>query len=146
MKLYLMRHGQANSPNIDPEQGLSPVGRAEIAQLAERLVERHIDIVKIFHSEKTRARQTAEIMASHLAPDVAPELRTGLKPNDDPAPMLAEIARWQADTLLVSHLPFVPSLLSLLLGEPLVMPFVTGTLVCLQRVDNGWQLEWVESP
>ena len=34
MKLYLMRHGQAASFEVDPKQGLSNEGKAAIEQLA----------------------------------------------------------------------------------------------------------------
>ena len=146
MKLYLMRHGQAASSQVDPEQGLTAEGRTEIEQLAARLATQGIHPARIFHSEKTRAQQTAHIMANTLAPPLNPKMKKGLKPNDDPAALLDEIESWDTDTLVVSHLPFVPGLLSLLTGQEYGMGYAPGTIFCLSKVNGVWQIEWVESP
>ena len=149
MKLYLMRHGQAASPEVDPERGLTSEGRKEIEQLAQRLVEKGITFGEVLHSDKARAQQTAEIMAAVLAPGVTPQMRRGLKPNDDPADIIPEIDCMTEDTLIASHLPFVPALLAELTGsfDPAQgMGFAPGTVICLSREDNGWQLEWLEAP
>ncbi|MDH5407832.1 MAG: phosphohistidine phosphatase SixA [Gammaproteobacteria bacterium] len=144
MKLYLMRHGEAAGTDADPE--LSANGRAGIETLAKRLEKKNIRFEQILHSEKTRARQTAEIMAAVLSPELTPQQRSGLKPNDDPRKLQAEIDDWQQDTLICSHLPFVPSLLELLTSEPQGMGFVPGTIICLQKNDHAWQIDWIESP
>jgi len=145
MKLYLMRHGQAASPQVDPQQGLTPEGRVAIEQLAQRLAMQGVLFAQVFHSEKTRARQTAEIMTSIMAPNVAPQQRTGLKPNDDPRPLIPEIESWQQDTLITSHLPFIPNLLSLLTGDLQSIVLIPGTVVCLVKENTVWRIEWVES-
>jgi len=146
MKLYLMRHGQAASPQVDPQQGLTDEGKADIEQLAKRLAGQGIQFSQVLHSEKARAQQTAEIMASLLAPNVTPQMRSGLKPNDDPALLLPDIESWQQDTLVTSHLPFVPGLLAELTGQPQGMGFVPGSIICLTSEDDNWQIEWIESP
>ena len=149
MKLYLMRHGQAASPDIDPQRGLTAEGRVEIQQLAQRLAEKGITFEQVLHSDKARAQQSAEIMAAVLAPGVTPQMRRGLKPNDDPADFIPEIDCMDEDTLIASHLPFVPALLAALTGsfdQTQGMGFAPGTVICLAREDNGWQLEWIESP
>ena len=141
-----MRHGQADSPQVDPQQGLSDEGRVGIEQLAQRLAGQGVQFGQVFHSEKARARQTAEIMAAILAHKVTPQMRSGLKPNDDPHLLLPEIERWQQDTLITSHLPFVPTLLAELTGQPQGMGLMPGTIICLVKVKEAWQLEWIESP
>lgn len=146
MKLYLMRHGQAANPQDDPQQGLTPDGRIAIEQLAQRLAQQGVSFTQVFHSEKTRARQTADIMAHGIAPAVSPQQRPGLKPNDDPRPLITELENWQDDTLITSHLPYVPNLLSLLTGDLQSIVLTPGTVVCLVKEDNGWRIEWVESP
>lgn len=145
MKLYLMRHGQAASPQVDPQQGLTPEGRVAIEQLAQRLAMQGVLFSQVFHSEKTRARQTAEIMTRVMAPNVAPQQRTGLKPNDDPQSLLSEIENWHEDTLITSHLPFIPNLLSLLTGDLQSIALIPGTVVCLVKENAAWRIEWVES-
>ncbi|MDH5446696.1 MAG: phosphohistidine phosphatase SixA [Gammaproteobacteria bacterium] len=146
MKLYLMRHGLASSPQDDPQQGLSPEGRAGIEALAKRLADQKVQFACIYHSEKDRARQTAEIMAAITSPQITPQLRSGLKPNDDPDDWLAEIDTLQEDTLITSHLPFVPGLVELLNGVPLDVAFVPGILICLQKQGSGWQVMWHMAP
>lgn len=145
-----MRHGQAASPQVDPRQGLTETGRAEIEELAKRLVGKGIQFRQVFHSDKARAQQTAQIMAEHLAPNVMPQMLSGLKPNDDPGQLLTEIESWQKDTLLTSHLPFVPALLAELTGQSGYreqgMGFAPGTIVCIDRQNNNWLVEWIESP
>jgi len=146
MKLYLMRHGQAASKQEDPQEGLTVTGRTDIQALALQLANKNIQFGQIFHSTKTRARQTAEIIAQVLAPTIAIQEKTGLKPNDDPRLLIPEISSWQDDTLLTSHLPFVPTLLALLVGETSGISFVPGTIVCLSKNAHTWKLEWSRSP
>lgn len=146
MKLYLMRHGQAASPQADPQRGLTAAGKAEIEQLAQRLTGQGIRCREVWHSGKARAQQTAEIMAAALAPGVTPQMRRGLKPDDEPADIVPELECLQADTLIASHLPFVPGLLTELTGQPQGMGLVPGTIVCLTRQADDWQLEWIEAP
>jgi len=146
MKLYLMRHGQAASPQVDPQQGLTREGRVAIEQFAQRLAQQGVTFSQVFHSEKARAQQTAEIMTRLIASTVIPQQRTGLKPNDDPRLLIPVIERWQDDTLITSHLPFIPSLLSLLTGGLQSIALTPGTLVCLLKDNSGWRIEWVASP
>ena len=146
MKLYLMRHGQAASIETDPEQGLSSEGKVAIEQLAHRLSTQGVTFKQVFHSEKARARQTAKIMTNILSPDVTPINRANLKPNDDPEKLLPDINSWKQDTLVASHLPFVPSLLMLLTGDYQSNNFVPGTIACLTKNDSKWQLEWISRP
>ncbi len=70
----------------------------------------------------------------------------GIKPHDDPAPV-AEIS--EADRrsiMIVSHLPFLNRLASLLLvGDPerLQFQFSDAGAVILARVSGGWRIEAV---
>lgn len=146
MKLYLMRHGQAASPQVDPQQGLTPEGRGAIEQLAQRLAKQGVLFSQVFHSGKTRAQQTAEIMTRLIAPTVSPQQRAGLKPNDDPRLLIPDIESWQHDTLITSHLPFIPNLLSILTADLQSIVLTPGTLVCLAKENTAWRIEWVESP
>jgi phosphohistidine phosphatase len=146
MKLYLMRHGKAAAAQDDPEEGLTDQGRLEIEQLARRLVEQGVTFDRVLHSEKTRAKQTASIMASIVAPKVIPQEKSGLKPNDEPRDFIPELESWQQDTLVTSHLPFVPLLLTRLTGENYGMNIVPGSVFCLDKTDGDWRVEWVMSP
>ena len=154
MKLYLMRHGEAAFKEDDPQQGLTHQGKLAVENLAKKLVhkfshqstEQGMNIEQVFHSEKTRAQQTAEIMTSIIAPEVIPLCRENLKPNDDPGNLLPDIKNWTRDTLITSHLPFIPNLLTLLTKKQQTVRFDPGTVVCLVNEGLGWYLEWVERP
>ena len=146
MKLYLMRHGQAASIEVDPEQGLSSIGKTGIEQLAHKLAQQGVTFKQVFHSEKARAQQTAEIMANILAPDATPTIKTNLKPNDNPVLLLPEINALQETTLITSHLPFIPHLRMLLTGNNQPGNFVPGTIACLAKNGSQWQLEWITHP
>ena len=149
-----MRHGEAAFKEDDPAQGLTQEGKRAIEQLAEKLAqkssqnptEREISIEQVFHSEKARAQQTAAIMASIIAPGVTPLYRENLKPNDDPKDLLPDIEKWTQDTLITSHLPFIPSLLSLLTSDQQPVRFDPGTIVCLSKNNSEWHVEWVSRP
>ena len=147
-----MRHGEAAFKADDPNQGLTQQGKRAIENLAQKLAHpfshqttgQEMNIEQVFHSEKTRARQTAEIMASVLAPDITPLYRENLKPNDNPQELLLDIETWTKDILITSHLPFLPSLLKLLTNDQQSVSFEPGTIVCLSKQGARWQFEWVE--
>ena len=150
MKLYLMRHGEALSPDKDPEQGLSDNGKLRIEKLAQQLAGKEMSFSQVFHSPKKRARQTAEIMISHISPGTTAVVHQHIAPNDDPQMIASEINDWSDDTLITSHLPFVPNLMSLLTGEDAFLSnisFETGTVVCLVRNEQAaWFIDWATSP
>ncbi len=145
-----MRHGEALSPQVDPERGLTENGKKKIEQVAHHLKKNNIIFKRIIHSTKKRARETAEIMAGIISPDIKPELHSHITPNDDPEFILTEINSWDKDTLITSHLPFVPNLITLLTAQDAYLTnisFETGTVVCLEKQDNEtWVIKWSSSP
>ena len=68
MGLYLVQHGKSLPKEIDPEKGLSDEGIAEVRRIAQVAAGYCCQVAQIGHSGKKRARQTAEIFASHLKP------------------------------------------------------------------------------
>ena len=66
MRLYIVQHGDAVPRDVDPARPLSEQGRADIQRLADYLSEHEIEIAQIFHSGKTRAKETAEILGDVL--------------------------------------------------------------------------------
>ena len=80
MKLYLVRHGDYVSSDIDPEQPLSEKGIRETEAVANLLEQAPIEIDEILHSEKRRAQQTAKILAKSIAPYGELIPREGFKP------------------------------------------------------------------
>ena len=149
MKLYLMRHGEALSSHIDPERGLSDNGKLNIQMIAAHLKKSGVSFDQIFHSKKKRARETAEIMSATLSPNIELKVHDNIKPEDDPSSILREINDWDEDTLIASHLPFVPSLISLLTGQDAYLTaitFETGTVICLEKNNGTWVISWATAP
>jgi len=142
MRLYLMRHGEAEDPSINPDRGLTSEGKLAIEAIARKLIQKSVHPMQIYHSTKKRAQQTANITACIVATDTTPEAMDNLKPNDNPENIIDVINSWTDDTLLVSHLPFIPSLLNLLTGEKESILFTPGTVACLLHLGNKWELEW----
>jgi phosphohistidine phosphatase len=62
MAIYLAQHGKAASKDVDPQRGLTPDGVAETDRVASLLARSNLTLDVIWHSGKTRTRQTAEIL------------------------------------------------------------------------------------
>ena len=63
MKLYVVQHGDAVQKDINPDRPLSEMAQTQIRRLAKLLKASGILPVRIFHSGKLRAKQTAELMS-----------------------------------------------------------------------------------
>ncbi len=150
MTLYLVQHGEALSKEADPDRPLGAAGRSEVERLAGFLDGRGVRVARVLHSGKTRARQTAEILAAALAPGAAVEASDGLAPNDPPAPFAARATAWNEDVLVAGHLPFMARLVSVLLTGDADRPTVAyrpGTVVRLERSEGETcQIAWMLRP
>lgn len=150
MKLYLAQHGDATSKEEDPDRPLSARGRNDVNTVSLILGRAGIAVHGILHSGKLRARQTAEQLATQLAPNCVLETNENINPLDLPTAVAEEIDQWQDDILLVGHLPHMAKLATLLLTdheEPAIITFTPGTVACLERSeDKHWSLKWLLSP
>lgn len=150
MKAYLVRHARPVNVSVDPARPLSEEGMREIEKVACHLAERgDVRPEVIIHSGKTRAIQTAEVLASRLSPPCGVREETGLYPNDD-------IEGWDAvlasspGAMLVGHMPFM-GLLSCKLTRGDVCgwntEFRTAEVSCFECLDGGdWKLLWHIAP
>src|SRR5437588_3868772 len=83
MKLYLVRHGIAESNSIakpDAERALTPEGKSKMERIAKGLAHANVSIDLILTSPLVRARETAEILARGLGGielKMLPELASG---------------------------------------------------------------------
>src|SRR5918995_3898150 len=105
MRLYLVQHGDVVPEQLDPERPLSAAGRREVEAVARLLAGTGTRAVRVAHSGKLRAQQTAELLATALAPGTVPQVMGGLSPNDPVDPTVRTIADWTSDMMLVGHLP-----------------------------------------
>ena len=150
MALFLAQHGKSQPKDIDPEQGLSPAGIEDVERVAASAREYGLRVARIMHSGKKRARQTAEIFARALEPAGGVLAQEGLKPLDDPAAFIESIVD-SDDLLVVGHLPFMEKIVAYLVTgamEPLVLKFINGGIVCLDRDPAGerWYIKWTIVP
>jgi phosphohistidine phosphatase len=150
MVLYLVRHADARKEEEDPLRALSEKGISDITRIASCVRQLNPHALRIFHSPKLRARQTAEILSEYLNPVKGPSEVDGLSPLDHPDIWAVRIQNTYDDTILVGHLPHLGRLASLLLCGNLaknVIAFRTASITCLKRDDAGlWSLAWMLTP
>ena len=148
MILYLMQHGKPVSKDENPERPISEQGSDDIKKVGAFLKKSKFNINEIWHSGKTRARQTAEIFISELGLELDPVERKGLSPLDDVDDILPRIKTQKNDLMIVGHLPHLGKLVSMLITDSESVPFVSfqqGCIVCLVRNEEmkgriGWML------
>lgn len=150
MELYLVQHGEARNEAEDPQRSLTAAGQLVVERLANFLLPLKLSLDRLEHSEKLRARQTAEILSERLRPREATRQITGIAPNDDVEPMRSRLQTESDNLMLVGHLPYLSRLVSRLLGlekDRQAVQFQMGGLVRLDRDEAGlWTLRWMIVP
>jgi phosphohistidine phosphatase len=149
MDFFLVRHGEAKPEYEDPRRLLTDDGRTGVEKVARAAAARKIGVVEILHSDKLRAKETAEILAGVLSPAQGVRQISGLSPEDDPLLAKAEIETADRSLMMVGHLPHLSRLAGLLLtgnSENTVVDFSPATMVCLTRTRGAWSLSWVLCP
>ena len=150
MKVYLVRHGDAVSSDVDPKRPLSEQGLADIHKVALFIKPLEISVEHIWHSGKLRAAQTAEILAEAMLVEKDCSAHDALGPNDDITNIAEEIEAYNTNLMIVGHLPFLAYLTSLLAADnetANVAAFDAGSIACLNRRNPGqWQVEWLIKP
>ncbi len=150
MKVYLVRHGDAVDSGVDRRRPLSEEGRADIRKIASFIKPLVVYVEHIWHSGKPRAAQTAEILAGVVAVEKDCSSREGLGPNADVSTIAHELDAYDADLMIVGHLPFLENLASLMVtGRETaeVVAFSAGSMACLRRRNHGtWQINWMITP
>lgn len=149
MRFYCVQHGDALTKEVDPDRALSTEGQADVTRMASFLQNR-IHVTRIVHSGKTRARQTAEILAASVAPGVPVDAIAGINPDDMIEPFAQKLIERGEDTLVVGHQPFMEKLVAWLVTgteEPAVTAFLPGSIICLGSEDGvRWMVWWMMRP
>jgi len=151
MNLYLVQHAEAKREEEDPRRPLSDRGWTDIRKVATFVAPRGgIQVRRILHSGKTRARQTAEVLAQYLRPAEGIQETDALEPLANPSTWAQRLAEATEDTMLVGHLPHLSKLASLLLCQDetkRIVDFQMGGIVCLSRDEAGsWFVRWMVIP
>jgi len=150
MKIYVARHGDSLTNDMDHKRQLSEKGRKDIKRIANFLSHQHIQVSYLFHSGILRAEQTAELLALGISSKTPNQARAGLEPLDSVLPLENTIATLDGDAVFVGHLPFVERLVGrLVTGDEhnLVTDFQAGTIVCLELAGKKrWIIRWMLCP
>lgn len=150
MKLYLIRHGESISSDLGAEKTLSPTGHKEISQLAHYLAKLNLSVDLILHSEKLRAKQTANLLTTAFSYKKNMQSCSQLNPEGSVLSFLEKIYPLQGNILIVSHMPFLGKLAShLVVGNENqdILAFKTGTIACFEQLtDFAWIIQWVLYP
>ena len=147
MRLYLVRHGRAVTPEENPERPLSKDGRDDIERMASFLARSKVRPERILHSGKARAAETALILATTLGDSRVVAEMPGISPMDSPRHLVEAARAWPDDTMVCGHNPNMERVAATLLTGNDLMPvaaFATGQIMCLERDDGveGWTMRW----
>lgn len=150
MFLYLVRHGDALPDISDDDRRLSGTGTHDVKVIGQFLKKQKAQVPVIYHSTKTRARQTAEILAEYVQVKKNLQEREGLHPSD-PVTDAADLAdQSKTDLMIVGHMPFLGDLVSLLItGETgsNIVSFPTAGVVILEKTPKvNWVVNEALSP
>ncbi|MGH7843723.1 MAG: phosphohistidine phosphatase SixA [Candidatus Binatia bacterium] len=149
MTCYLVRHGDAKPAAQDPRRPLSDLGQRQVERVAAAAAARGVKVAEVWHSDKIRAQQTADIMARFLGnPAITCEVQ-GLAPEDDPVIAQVELQSAPDRIMLVGHLPHLSRLVSLLVArdpdrQRIEVP--TAAMICLGGESENWKIEWSLTP
>ncbi len=150
MAIYLVQHGKNLSKEQDSQKGLSAQGIADVERIAQVAANYSVRPVRIIHSGKQRALQTAEIMAAALRPKNGVQGVDGIDPLDD-AIAYARSLEVSGDIMIVGHLPFLEKLASYLVtgqDQSPVFQLQNGGIVCLDYYRDTRQVvvKWALMP
>ncbi|MBZ5557504.1 MAG: histidine phosphatase family protein [Acidobacteriia bacterium] len=144
MHVFLVHHGDAVGPEVDPRRPLSAAGRASVERLAAEAAARGTRPAVVWHSGKLRAKQTAE--AFWRACNALAELSAtkDLQPDDPPQWIRDRLLGETRDVLIAGHYPHLPNLLALLVRQDALVQFPQHGVVALATADGGetWRELW----
>lgn len=149
MKIYLVQHGDSLSKESDLKRPLSQMGEQDIERLGKFIAHLDLQVSAIYHSGKLRAEQTANRLKLSISRDTTIEAIQGLDPLDHLARIEGVLNKHDQNIMLVGHLPFLSKLVSQLIvndENQCVVSFQPGTIVCLEKNQQSWALNWMVQP
>ena len=149
--LHIVRHAHASNSEADHERPVSPKGRRQLSRLRQALEGKQlIAPSEIWHSDLTRAIETAQQLAEELELNAPLKTVEGLRPFDDPIATAELIDSCSTDLMVVGHEPHLSSLAAQLITGMQTLEcvvFQKASILCLRRLKVGdqatpWQIEW----
>ena len=147
MVVYLVHHGDAVGPDVDPRRPLSEQGRERVVHLAAEAAARGAHPAVVWHSGKLRARQTAEAYWRACNALATFSAMRDLQPDDPPEWIRDRLRGETRDILIAGHYPHLPRLLTLMVSTDHrtdVRSFPQHGVVAVQTDDEGktWREIW----
>lgn len=144
MRIFLVHHGEAVTPDVDAQRPLSAAGRVSVEALAREVARRGAKPAVVWHSGKLRARQTAEAFWRACNPLGEYGAARGLRPTDPPVWIVDRLFGETRDVMLVGHQPNLARVLALLLGlDEAAVTFPPHGVVALGGDgERDWQEQW----
>ncbi len=152
MKLFIVRHGEAEPQRSDDEARLlTPHGEAQVGALWDTLCDKGVKVQRIVASPFKRTQQTAGLIQARY-PQLTIETQPCLLSEGDPHAVFDWLNAQPQENglLLVSHMPLVAILTGMLTDcASARLPFVPGMVACLDlevAAIAGARLRWCISP
>ncbi len=145
MRLYLVRHSDALTQRENPDRPLSKIGLEKVEALGKFLSQHPFPLTAIFHSGKTRSKETAIKLGAAIQPNLIPIEQSCLQPDQDPKKLLELIGKQNHNFMLVGHLPLIETVAATLLTGSQDQPgfqFHECSMLCLELIDNRWKIAW----
>ena len=148
MRLYLVHHGDAVGPGVDPRRPLSERGREEVDRIARQAAARGARPAVVWHSGKLRARQTAEAFWRACNALAEFSATRDLQPDDPPEWIRDRLRGETRDILVAGHFPHLPRLLAVIASGTGARDDASGFplhgVVALETNDEGktWTEIW----
>ena len=144
MTVFLVHHGDAVGPDVDPRRPLSERGREAVARLAAEAEARGARPVVVWHSGKLRARQTAEAFWRACNALASFSATRDLQPEDAPEWIRDRLRGETRDILIAGHYPHLPGLLDIMTEGQGRSTFPQHGVVALATEDEGrtWKELW----
>lgn len=152
MKLYVLRHGRAESHALtDAQRRLTASGRQDLARLLTSCQSQLQPLQELWVSPLVRARQSAEVVCEVLDRHIPTHICDNLVPEADLDGLYQQLYSSDCEhLLLVTHQPLVGELVNDLCGaEPGHHYFGTSTLACIDAefIASGMgELQWLRHP
>lgn len=145
MKLYLVQHADAVGKDENPERPLSEKGLKDAIKMAAFLHDANVLVDEVAHSGKLRAEETANVLCKTVWLGQTAVKMDGLKPADPVDHLLNTALTSGGDLMVVGHMPFMGKMATKCLDGATVS-FEPGAVLCLERSEDGWVLDWMIRP
>lgn len=157
MELYLIRHGEANPGAIDPSRSLTEKGESDASVVGRYLAGLGLTVAHLFSSDKSRAVQTASIVAGEIGFDRDRILSSGqLHPQSAPHEVGGLISTEEegGNVVVVGHMPSLARYASYLISSDpnayASLAFSTCAVACLKgsgpKEPGNYSLKFLVSP